>query len=180
MNLKDIRFKLSNYSFIILIALKFSLICLVRPLDGCFTWIKYYLLNQPLFVRLRGYTSNQGVCSTGGLLEGIPPPSMCPLYSFDLPVLYRNCRASERDQKLITLNVNKTKKDFRRNRNCLQTMAGMELVQEAEEYNYLSVHLHITLDQRCNYEAVYQQGQSRIWERLIYLLLSSVVVAAYE
>ena len=61
------------------------------------------------------------------------------------------------------LNVNKTKMivDFRRTRIKIKSISVMR--EEMEEYKFLGVHLHDRLDWRCNTDAVYKKGQSRLY-----------------
>ena len=67
----------------------------------------------------------------------------------------------------LILNINKTKEvkvDFRRTRSKLNTVSVQgEEVEVVWEYRYLVVHLDNRLDWKCNPEAVYKMGQSRLY-----------------
>ena len=53
--------------------------------------------------------------------------------------------------------------DFKRTRNKLNTISILgEDVEMMEGYRYLGVHLDNKLDWKCNSEAVYRKGQSRL------------------
>ena len=53
--------------------------------------------------------------------------------------------------------------DFRRTRNKSKSISIMgEEVEVVEDYKYLNGHLDNRLDWRCNMDAVYNKGQSRL------------------
>ena len=93
----------------------------------------------------------------------------------------------------LLLNVTETKEmvvDFRRTRTKLNTISILgEEVEVVEGYRYLGVHLDNRLDWKCNTEAVYRKGQSRLYflrklrsfnvcSKMLHIFYQSVVASA--
>ncbi|KAI4898935.1 hypothetical protein NFI96_007066 [Prochilodus magdalenae] len=124
------------------------------------TWITDYLTGRPQHVRIRDFSSDTVISSTGAPQGTVLSPER--EYRSLVKDFVEWCTTNH-----LKLNITKTKEmciDFRRSRPSQQSISikGVD-VEMIRSYRYLGVHLDEKLDWSVNTDTIYKKARSRLY-----------------